>query len=104
MGMYDEVKVAAVFLPDAIKAHTDGWQTKSHEKSLNQLTIEEDGRLFVKNTIDDWTPLGGNGFLRYTGEIRFYQSINGVWWEFVVFLEKGNALKVIQVEPALLEP
>ena len=99
MGMYDEVKVSANFLPDSIKQHTEGWQTKSHERLLNLLTIEEDGKLFIDNVVDNWERNVENKFLVYTGEIRFYHSIDDVWWKFVVFFEKGNLLKIIQVQP-----
>lgn len=97
--MYDNVKVSAKFLPDEVKQHTEAWQTKSHDKSLNLLTIEEDGKLYVDNTIDNWIKPGENKFLPYTGEIRFYDTIDDVWWEFVAFFEKGNLLKVVQVMP-----
>jgi hypothetical protein len=99
MGMYDEVRIATNFLPDSIKQYTDGWQTKSHEKLLNLLTIEEDGRLYINNTVDNWERTGENKFLSYTGEIRVYNSIEDMWWEFVAFFEKGNLLKFIQVQP-----
>ena len=93
MGMYDEVKLVAEFLPESIKQYTDGWQTKSHDRLLNMLNIEEDGRLYIDNTVDNWERIGEKKFLVYTGEIRFYQSINDVWWEFVAFFEKGNLLE-----------
>jgi hypothetical protein len=99
MGMFDYVKVHTRFLPDTIKEHAEGWQTKSHECSLNLLTIEEDGKLYVDNIIDNWERPSENKFLSYTGEIRFYDTIDDVWWEFVAFFEKGNLLKVIQVKP-----
>src|SRR5437867_2505927 len=99
MGMFDNVKVHSKFLPDAIKDHTEGWQTKSHDKSLNLLTIEEDCKLYVDNIIDNWGRPGENKFLPYNGEIRFNDIIDDVGWEFVAFFEKGNLLKVIQVKP-----
>lgn len=54
MGMFDNVKVNPKFLPDAVKEHTEGWQRKSHDRSLNLLTIEEDGKLYVDNSIENW--------------------------------------------------
>ncbi len=51
--MFDNVKVGRKFSPDAVKEHTEGWQTKSHERSLNLLTIEEDGKLYVDNSIEN---------------------------------------------------
>lgn len=99
MGMYDDVKISANFLPENSKQYTDGWQTKSHERLLNLLTIEEDGRFYINNTVDNWERKNENEFLAYTGEIRFYQSINDVWWELVAFFEKGNLLKLIQIQP-----
>ena len=99
MGMFDNVKVNKNFLPESINLHTDDWQTKSHDKLLNLLTIEEDGKLYINNTIDNWERSGENKFLSYTGEIRFYNSIDDVWWEFVAFFEKGILLKCIQIKP-----
>ncbi|HRI20111.1 MAG TPA: hypothetical protein PLA68_04135 [Panacibacter sp.] len=99
MGMYDNVKVSSKFLPDNIKHHTDEWQTKSYDRLLNLLTIEEDGKLYIDNTVDNWERSGENKFLEHTGEIRFYHSINDEWWEFVAFFEKGNLLKIIQTAP-----
>lgn len=101
MGMFDHVKINQKFLPENIRKHTNEWQTKSHDKLLNHLTIEEEGRLFIDNTIDNWVNEGENKFFAYTGEIRFYSSIEDVWWEFVAFFEKGNLLKLIQVAPEL---
>lgn len=99
MGMFDYVKVASKFLPDIIKANTEEWQTKSHDKDLNTLTIDEDEKLYVDNITDNWIRNGENKFLSYTGEIRFYKEIDDVWWEFVAFFERGNLLKLIQVQP-----
>lgn len=101
MGMYDNVKIAGKLLPDEIKEHTEEWQTKSHDKFLNTLSIEEDGKLYVDNTIDNWVKNGENKFLLYTGEIRFYKTIEEEWWEFVAFFEKGLLLKLIQVKPEI---
>jgi hypothetical protein len=99
MGMFDYVKVAGNLLPDAIKEHTDEWQTKSHDKCLNTLFIERDGKLFIDNLVDNWIKNDEFKFLSYTGEIRFYKTIYDIWWEFVAFFEKGNLLKLIQVKP-----
>jgi len=101
MGMYDYVKVSKQFLPSAIKEHTEEWQTKSHDKFLNTLTIEEDGKLYIDNTTDNWIKNDENKFLPYTGEIRFYKDIGDAWWEFVAFFEKGVLLKMIQVKPEI---
>lgn len=66
---------------------------------LNLLTIEENGRFYINNTVDNWERKNENEFLAYTREIGFCQSINDVWWELVVFFEKGNLLKFIQIQP-----
>jgi len=100
MGMYDNVSVSKKFLPNAISEHTEDWQTKSHDKLLNLLTIKDDGKLYINNTtIDNLKPKDEAKFLSYTGEIRFYNNIEEVWWEFVAFFEKGILLKCIQVMP-----
>ena len=64
------------------------------------MVIEEDSKLYVgyiiNNGLNEKTELE---FFNYIGEIRFYTSIENVWWEFVAFFEKGILLKCIQVMP-----
>ena len=99
--MFDHVKIDKKFLPKELKEIDVEWQSKSHDKMLNTLTIENDGRLFINNTIDNWEQNGENKCLPYTGEIRFYSGLEDTWLEFVAFFEKGNLLKCIQVEPMI---
>lgn len=99
MGMFDYVKINKKFLPESIREIKAEWQTKNHDKLLNLLTIEEDGKLYIDNTVDNLVKQGERKFLAYTGEIRFYDSIDNVWWEFVAFFEQGNLLKCIQLKP-----
>jgi hypothetical protein len=100
MGMFDYFICHKKFLPDSIQNVDLDWQTKSYEKILITLIIEEDSKLyegyFIDSGIDEKTELR---FLNYTGEIRFYTDIENVWWEFVAFFEKGIFLKCIQVKP-----
>ena len=101
MGMFDHVKIDKKFLPKEIREIELEWQSKSHDKMLNTLTIDADGKLFVDNTIDNWVQSGVNKLLPYTGEIRFYSSLKeekNKWLEFVAFFEKRRLLKCIQVE------
>ncbi|MEP6512634.1 MAG: hypothetical protein ABJA79_02105 [Parafilimonas sp.] len=70
MGMFDNVKVSPKFLPDNVRQHTEGWQTKSHDRALNLLTVEKDGKLYIDNIIDNWERNGENKFPNYTGELR----------------------------------
>jgi hypothetical protein len=100
MGMFDYVICHKKFLPKEIENVELDWQTKSYEKILITLVIEEDSKLyegyFIDNGIDEKTELK---FLNYTGEIKFYTSIGKEWWELVAFFEKGILLKCIQVMP-----
>ncbi len=100
MGMFDYVICNKKFLPKAIENFELEWQTKSYERVLITLVIEEDSKLYegyiIDNGLDEKTELK---FLNYTGEIRFYTDIKTEWWEFVAFFEKGILLKCIQVKP-----
>ena len=34
----------------------------------------------------------------FTGSINFYDLINGEWWEFCAFVEKGMVIKIITID------
>lgn len=94
MGLYDELHIDKTHLPENLKDHEGGWQTKSYNCYLSKLIITEDGDL-----IDD-----PNGYSNrcieesdHTGEIRFYKYIGDDRIEFVAFFEKGKMLKLIKI-------
>lgn len=99
MGLYDELHIDKSHLPENLKDHESGWQTKSYDCYLTQLTITDDGKL-----IECPSELSSKkqSFIQesdHTGEIRFYKDVDGVWHEFVAFFVNGQMLKLILVEP-----
>lgn len=98
MGLFDDLKIHSIHLPDEIKEYESGWQTKSLNPYQNLINIDEHGNLTryihgFKNNLTTIEKLN-----HFTGEIYFYQDIDNIEWEFVAFYEKGNLLKVIKVD------
>ena len=85
MGMYDDFYCDKKFLPDGIPS--GGWQTKSYICNLETIELSHDGLLYVS----DVDTLEKNR-MYYTGEIRFYQTINNERHEFVAFFTDGKLL------------
>jgi len=97
MGMFDDLYIDKKHLPDELKDYEFGWKTKSHHRLLNLLKIDENGNLLLVD-VDEYGNHGETEKLNYTGEIRFYQNINSIWYEFVAFFVKGEMLKIIKLE------
>lgn len=97
MGMFDDLYIDKKHLPDELQNYEFGWQTKSHDRLLNLLKIDENGKLLLVD-VDECGNHGETEELNYTGEIRFYQNINSLWYEFVAFFVKGEMLKIIKLE------
>lgn len=61
MGMFDYVICNKKFLPNSLQNENLDWQTKSYEKILITLVIEENSKLyegyFIDNGIDEKTEL-----------------------------------------------
>ena len=93
MGMYDDIWVHSKWLPEGLKDLDRTWQTKSLECCLYSYQIRENGTLFRNKTNMEINRLF------HTGEIRFYDSINGVWYEFIAWIVKGTVTEIIQIEP-----
>ncbi len=93
MGMYSELEINKKFLPEDLQECEADWQTKSYS-TLDTLVINEDGKLLLI----DWED-GKIKETNYTGEIRFYDGIDKIWWEFVAFFENGQMFKIVQIAP-----
>jgi hypothetical protein len=87
MGMFDDLKISSIHLPERIKVYETGWQTKSLECNLDFLIIDEEGNLF-KITYGEQPQIKIP--VLHTGEVRFYQSIKDEWVEFVAFFVNGK--------------
>ena len=46
MGMFDDLVIDKVHLPDELKDYESGWQTKSLDCYMNIIKIDENGYLF----------------------------------------------------------
>lgn len=88
MGMYDELFIDKELLPENLQNHEGGWQTKSLWCMMESITIDNECKVYQLGQLSD-----------HTGEIRFYQSINNVWYEFVALVDHGTVIKLIQVSP-----
>jgi hypothetical protein len=86
MGMYDELFIDKKFLPKSLQNHEDGWQTKSLWSMMEYITIDNEGKVYQSGQLSD-----------HTGEIRFYQGIKNIWYEFVALVYHGTVIKLIQV-------
>jgi len=97
MGMYDNIMVDKIHLPEEIKNQETDWQTKSINCELANLFLSEDGYLFVTR---EENGEGDKKFLDdFIGELRFYKHIKNVWYEFVGFVVKGQLKILIQIHP-----
>ncbi|MCK9255828.1 MAG: hypothetical protein GX793_01515 [Bacteroidales bacterium] len=96
MGMFDELEIDKKFLPEDLQEHETGWQTKSYYSTLDTLVINKDGKLLL---INNWGEGREVEETNYTGEIRFYDSVNKIWTEFVAFFENGQMFKIVQIAP-----
>jgi len=100
MGMYDDLIIDKVHLPDNLKDYENGWQTKSLDCNLSIIKIDENGNLFERmyNFSSD-KQLYDEPIRRYhVGEIRFYQNIIDKWFEFIAFFDDGVMFRLIQIE------
>lgn len=97
--MFDHFVIDKKFLPKHISEETIEWQTKSLEKSLSTIEIDGSGQVWETegSFFEETSSIKKRIF--YTGEIRYYTSINDIWFEFVAFIENGVLLKNIQVQP-----
>ena len=97
MGLFDNIKVDKIHLPQELKDHETEWQTKSVNCELANLLLSDDGYLFViKEAGGIWDKKFLDDFI---GELRFYKHIKNVWYEFVGFIVKGQLKILIQVQP-----
>ena len=98
MGMFDDLVIDKVHLPDELKNYENGWQTKSLDCYMNFIKIDENGSLF--ETIYHYHNEKESPRRKYhIGEVRFYQNINDVGYVFVAFFDDGKMFRLIQVEP-----
>lgn len=98
MGMFDDLVIDKVHLPNELKNYESGWQTKSLDCYMNIIFIDENGKLF--ETICHYHDEKEKPIRRYhVGEIRFYQTINDVWHEFIGFFDDGIMFRLKQIEP-----
>lgn len=97
MGMFDYLEVHKVFLPKEYDNYDNQWQTKSLDSGLFTFIIDESGQLLQVV----WLHKHKKSLVKqdYTGEIRFYTTIDNVWHEFVGFIEAGIMFKLIQLQP-----
>lgn len=99
MGMYDELKIHKIHLPKVLENYESGWQTKSLDSCLSLITISKDGQLYETGSELITEKPDKKKALNYTGEVRFYTSIDKKWTEFVAFFENGQMFKIIQTAP-----
>lgn len=99
MGMFDDLVIDKVHLPNEIKEYEKGWQTKSLDCYMDVVEIDSYGRLFLYelNKINNHIPEPNY----HTGEIRFYQEINKKWYEFIGFFDDGIMFKLKQISPLI---
>ncbi len=98
MGMFDYFNIDSSFLPEELKDHSTGWQTKSLDCNMDNISLDKFGKLCKTNFNDeeDLDTYGDSIPLSYTGEIHFYNSINGVWLEFVALFNNGVFISMAQ--------
>lgn len=97
MGMFDDLVIDKVHLPDELKDYEKGWQTKSLDCYMNLFEIDSNGRLFEHNLEKINNHIPDPNY--HTGEIRFYQEINKKWYEFIGFFDEGIMFKLKQIAP-----
>ena len=95
--MFDDLYISKKHLPEELQDYEFGWESKSHDRLLNLLKIDENGKFLLAN-VDEYGNHGETEELIYTGEIRFYQNINSLWYEFVAFFVKREMLNIIKLE------
>jgi hypothetical protein len=96
MGMFDYLTIDDNFLPEELKGHNDGWQTKSYDKLLSTLIIDKNGELSLIgrdwNIYSDYVEKPKK--LDYSGEIIFYDNIDDIWYEFIAIFDNGKMIKI----------
>jgi hypothetical protein len=93
MGMYDSIRIDNKWLPKDLKGHNTGWQTKSLDCSLSEYIMMEDGSLVYYASMDEVY----NRNTSYTGEIRFYNEVDGKYRYFVAWCVRGTVKEVIEI-------
>ncbi len=91
--MFDYIKIDQKLLPyvENIKPHlfeNELWQTKSLDKCLSEYTIFENiiiEKTLAKEIIE---------ITDFHGVIRFYTSVNGIWYEFDAKFTDGKLVSV----------
>jgi len=102
MGMFDELHIDKVHLPDNLKNHEIGWQTKDYSCELDILEIDKTGQLWV--TRSGYCYRGDENEEKiektsYSGNIYFYDNVDEVWTTFNALFDKGQMVKLTQIEP-----
>ena len=111
MGMYDSLYINNTLLPlteeqKAIMPDNPGWQTKDFDCALTELYITDEGELKVSRWIDGEDDEGV--FIRederletieHHGYIRFYSTIDRVWFEFRAKFTDGKLVNIQPITP-----
>ncbi len=108
MGCFSYVRVSHQHLPEELHGYTEeGWRTKTFDDAYERYAIDKNGTLLMEEREFDTTsnpphalrvPKGYKP-LDYTGELRYYDNVGGVWWEFVVLFDHGKLIAQVQVVP-----
>ncbi len=113
MGMYDTLVISKRLLPLTDEEKTKlpeqpGWQTKDLDCILANVYITEEGELKIDRTSSDFIDLLTDSSLPdgthsiddrldiidHHGYVRFYSSIEGVWFEFRAKFTDGKLIAI----------
>jgi len=86
MGLYDTITIHSKWLPEGIKQHNEGWQSKDLECLLNEYTIDVDGHVFLTEECKRAL----NVKINYWGELIFYKKINDSLYRFTANFIRGE--------------
>lgn len=98
MGMFDNLHIDIDKLPlspeqKLLIGDDPGWQTKDLDCVLNDLYITDDGELKEFSGFSEEKE-SEMRTIPFHGNLRFYTSANGDWWEFIASFDNGKLLEI----------
>ena len=94
MGMFDYIKIDSKLLPyfgnvDPCLFENEFWQTKSLNRCLSVFTITEN--VLIEKTLSKEII----EIIDFHGMIRFYTTINAIWYQFDAKYTNGKLVSII---------
>ena len=104
MGLFDDLIISPIHLPEKYRELDLHFQTKSLEPYQNLVIIDEEGNL-LKQVYDFGEKTNTTSYLKYTGDVIFYTGTGIMddkgkeeWLEFSSYFVKGKLLSINRID------